>query len=534
MHLITPLASGILGAENGTAIIYVRATSSAPTCYKNAIGDLTWASSTIALGAYGDAIVYVAEEVDIVVSDSTGVIVRSWTETVGSEIVEYSGVSFTGTDRTTAATGTYKPISLKSILDLWATSSGSTDFSVLVGGVKTTLQTAFTAAINCFYNITTYGAVGGGVVDDTTAIKAAVAAATAAGGGIVFIPSGTYLVTDVIALTYKVAILGAGKESTIVQCGTANKNVFSGYCRICGLTLKHSVAATYPLVALSDGTYWGDIIDDCILDGTNTSNALLTYSGDQTFVRNTEFKVYKSYPAIGLDSGSGNYYINIDNCFIRAEAAYAGTALIYTNRGNINNTRFYNYNGGTYSCIYCRSTATARSVEITNCNFGPNGAAGTVTAINLNTLNASDKFYEDNNIFDSTVTPYSYTASDVHGVRFMSRKDNEVYVSGNGAALTIDPLRYDTHYIAKTDVTSLYITAPNGLPGEKLTLIINSTDNANIYFIEGNGFTSITHAAGMIFSLGPLTQLWAILNFVFVKHSTDTGYWMYDQETAYS
>lgn len=47
-----------------------------------------------------------------------------------------------------------------------------------------------------WYNVMDYGAVGDGTTDDTAAINAAIAAANAAGGGIVYLPGGSYKVTE--------------------------------------------------------------------------------------------------------------------------------------------------------------------------------------------------------------------------------------------------------------------------------------------------------------------------------------------------
>lgn len=75
----------------------------------------------------------------------------------------------------------------------------------------------------------TFGTVGDGVTDDTTAIQAAINAAIAAVGGVVFFPAGTYRITSALNVprTYGWAILGSGRETTIIVQDTDNTPIFN-------------------------------------------------------------------------------------------------------------------------------------------------------------------------------------------------------------------------------------------------------------------------------------------------------------------
>jgi hypothetical protein len=67
-----------------------------------------------------------------------------------------------------------------------------------------------------WYSVKDYGARGDGVTDDTAAIQAAINAASAAGGGLVYVPTGTYMVTQLtLNGTTNVTIMGCGVGSTI-------------------------------------------------------------------------------------------------------------------------------------------------------------------------------------------------------------------------------------------------------------------------------------------------------------------------------
>jgi polygalacturonase len=72
------------------------------------------------------------------------------------------------------------------------------------------------------FNIETYGAVPNDSTDDKTAIQAAIDAAYANGGGDVFVPAGTYDVSDSLHLKTKVRLRGVGSGSIIKAMTAAN------------------------------------------------------------------------------------------------------------------------------------------------------------------------------------------------------------------------------------------------------------------------------------------------------------------------
>src|SRR4030042_1797749 len=138
MQLISTLASGVKGAENGTAQIYVRGTSTRATYYTDfEAGTSIATGADVSLDSNGGAEIYVNQYVDVVVKDRNGSTVREFTEGKAAPNLEYIGQSFTGVDYTTGASATRKPVNLQTILDAWLTSAGAADFKVDLAGANT-------------------------------------------------------------------------------------------------------------------------------------------------------------------------------------------------------------------------------------------------------------------------------------------------------------------------------------------------------------------------------------------------------------
>lgn len=74
-----------------------------------------------------------------------------------------------------------------------------------------------------------FGAVGDGLADDTAAIQAAINAVITTSGGRLFVPRGTYRITDklVVPVSYGWVIEGASRLATKIVQHTANKPIFS-------------------------------------------------------------------------------------------------------------------------------------------------------------------------------------------------------------------------------------------------------------------------------------------------------------------
>jgi hypothetical protein len=91
-------------------------------------------------------------------------------------------------------------------------------------GIPVTLLQQLANTTSTVHNVATYGARGNDLTDDTAAIQAAISACAAAGGGVVYIPNGTYIVSDsaaahagCIQVFSNVTLMGESRQGTILK-----------------------------------------------------------------------------------------------------------------------------------------------------------------------------------------------------------------------------------------------------------------------------------------------------------------------------
>jgi hypothetical protein len=77
------------------------------------------------------------------------------------------------------------------------------------------------------FNVRDYGAVGNGIADDTAAIDAAANAAGGNPGSTVYLPSGTYMITNIFLVPSNVRWLGDGMDATRIKASTSFSNHYS-------------------------------------------------------------------------------------------------------------------------------------------------------------------------------------------------------------------------------------------------------------------------------------------------------------------
>jgi hypothetical protein len=279
MQLVGALTSGIRGAENGTASLFVRGTSAKASYWLDFEATLQVTSGAdLQLDANGSVEVYVNQPVDIVARDAGGTTVRSFTDGGGAGAVEVVSQSFTGVDYASGATAAQEPTTLSAIMNLWLTNAGAIDWKVLVGSTATTLRSFASSVGGLYINVkdSAYGATGNGVSDDTAAIQAALTAASTNGATVVF-PPGTYLVSAALLCTCGTSLLGTGgRSATTIKLSHATANTLSVTANAGKLTsisgLTFSLATANSGYQLTSATATDVVVRECLFTNNSQTN----------------------------------------------------------------------------------------------------------------------------------------------------------------------------------------------------------------------------------------------------------------------
>lgn len=329
--LVQFLASGVNGAESGTATFLLRGTVSSAAAFLYSDFEQTAQPGTnvIVLDANGAAEVYTSAYVDCVIRNSAGTTLRTVTLGNSAPVVEVESTSFTGTDYDGAPANTIgEPITLKAILDKWILSAGAPDWQILVDGVATDLDSAIASfGTTTFVNVKSpaYGAMGDGVTDDTTAIQNALAAAD---GTIVFFPAGTYIVSSSISLLdANFHLMGCGHGASIIQATHTGDEVFSvgdstaGSSKaFTGLGIVGSTTQSLELNLAPSVTVRDCSFERPITRSSSAGEVVLLIEG-------CFFQVGGSRNAIRNNADAGQSSITVTGCTFELEAGYTGTVV---------------------------------------------------------------------------------------------------------------------------------------------------------------------------------------------------------------
>lgn len=177
-------------------------------------------------------------------------------------------------------------------------------------------------------NVTNHGATGDGSSDDTAAIVLAIAAASTA-GGVVYFPAGTYLITSALALETGVHFEGAGKDESVLLCGTTDVGAFanSGGTRIFAIRIENlSIKRT-------TGTTGGKALDLTDVDRSRFNNVAVTNNDSDTSALFAD--------GFYIKADLGAYHNIFDGCSARvSQYAYHLTGDPITSQG-ANSTRIW-------------------------------------------------------------------------------------------------------------------------------------------------------------------------------------------------
>lgn len=503
MNLLQVLATGVAGAENGTAEIYKRGTSTFATLYANYDG--TGAVSPtggVALDANGRAEWFVNEEVDVVIRNAAAVSILSTNPMVTASNVEARSQSFTGVDYSTAASLAGYPVTLAAILDLWKTQNGAIDWKVLVNGVATTIQTAFSQVSGLFYNVraSAYGAAGDGTTDDTSAIQAAIDDANSDGGGTVFFPAGIYRITSALTLKIQVSLMGANALASSIAIDHASNNgitVSAGSAGIStfirGLKIAPAQSNSGKHVVVESGTVVN--IQDCMIgSSTLTTGTGVSIANAATLVRVTNCDFLHAGTGAGARMVSapaaGGAFVS--GCKFTTPATWNGKVIELAAGGIVmgNIVDLSAATAGSGAGIYL--TGSTFGVVAVGNHFPTPGSTGVsqfggTQALGLVELNSStDKS------FSAPVTTTGAT-NDYHaGTVTLMREGMREYQSDNTTPLLVSATYYKTSEVRHTTntVQTLLIGSPP-YAGAEFTLVFNNDQAA------GSNTITVTTCVGL-------------------------------------
>lgn len=542
MHLLSVLAAGVSGAENGTVDVYRRGTTTRVPIYSDAEATSSVTpTAALALDQNGRLIGYVNESVDVVCKDAQGTTICEFTTMAAAPLVEYQGQSFTGQNYVTAASGagTGYPTTAQAIFDLWKTSAGAKDFKVLVSGVEYNIDDALSLFPPIYFNVKalTYDAKGDGATDDTTAISAAVAAASAAGGGVVFFPAGNYRITSAITLPDKVSLLGAGAGGTLIGIDHATANVFTVSSSvtnerqfIAGMSIGplQSNSGTHISVTASRGL----LIRDCTIGSgnTNTTGKCVNVAADaatQVVIDNCKFTPGGS-SSFGVNVAGAAKRVQIRACLFVLPASFSGNPVVGDHIDLVDCV----FDGsattsGTFS--YFTAKSTTLDATLVGCQFLAGGGA-TVTAMTLGTYTSSSNFMESGSFFGSAVTAYSYVcdvtvSANSARVDLRTRESRATSVTSTSGTVTLPTDQYGTVWLNNTfagNVTFTPVQPPGGAQGQ---VIISNANGVNRDFTPAAPFV-ITTLKTIVATTGQNRLIYHTLGLVAVNSDpTMVNYW---------
>jgi len=517
MQLISTLASGVKGAENGTAQIYVRGTSTRATYYTDfEAGTSIATGADVFLDSNGGAEIYVNQYVDVVVKNSDGSTVREFTEGKAAPNLEYIGQSFTGVDYTTGASATRKPVNLQTILDAWLTSAGAADFEVDLVGTDTPLSIALGNLGGYFFNVKspTYAAVGDGIMDDTTAINAAIVAADEAGGGVVFFPKGTYRITSALSLPGSVSLLGVGPYSSVITIDHATANAINPAGTAgTGFQFIRSIGITAAQANTGIGINAEDtqlILEDCYFGGANLYKLVsCAYNGSYIAIKNCVFEpgataASANCVVLSSQTAAGTTWGEVTGCVFRFSAAQTSDlpCMLRIGVGSVT--------GCTFDASAVTAAITARFISagsvagfgqaVRGCQF----VGSTTATTNAFWFPNDSELYENGNYLDGNMS-YMYeviapfNGADATSSFTGSREGRKTTVTDNGAAVSLESDQYGFIQLIRTAAAAQIIYAPVITEGSYFTLFINNNQGvgsgnftlSSTYFRQSTGVFAV-------------------------------------------
>ena len=501
MQLVSPLCSGIRGAENGFAFIDERATGVPATCYTSFEGTAIapQPGTGFALDANGAFEVYVNQLVDVRVVDANGTAVVTFTMGEAAPNVEVRSLAFTGQDYQSGASAPGNPTTLQAILDLITTAFGSTDWNITVGGVTRTPASWLSSIAGVFTNVKdpSYGAVGDGVTDDTSHIQAALTAATS-GKSIVFFPAGTYRIVSKLTIPPGVSLWGSGTEGTFIKIDHATNDLLeygagtdTGLQEIRGLSLDALQANSGIFVSLTSAGTRRVFIVNCLFGSVSTlhagKNVQASTSAHVVQISDTDFYC-KAADGVTATADIGRVVAR--NCrFFTVGTPYNNNLLTAKGYTSIAGCRFdmSTTNGSVGNCVSVGSITAGVGASgcIVGCEFTPGtSAAGAAAIIVTGANDNATAFYEMGNAIHEgfgfgVAGLTNLTAATAQAVS--TYRDPRIEQLATNANVTMTGDTHGTTLITRSTNAAGQVLASNvGPPGCHYTVGVLNSSGGNI------------------------------------------------------
>jgi hypothetical protein len=496
MHLIEALVAGVRGAENGSAHIYQRATTTRVDYYTDfeATALVTQGTGGVTLDANGGAVVYVDQLVTVVVKTSAGATLRTFVAGATAANVEVMSSSFTGTDYSGAPTAAGEPTTLSTVLGAWDDSAGAVDWKVLVGGVATKLSDAMGALSGLAYNVknSAYGASGLGVLDDGSEIQAAIDACYTAGGGYVYLPAGTYRITAALDLKQNVNLVGAGASCTFLKIDHASNS-----------TIAESTAETHfgkvvegltimPMQANSGLLYQQVVSGRTVFRDVKFGGTLWTGTDKMVDVRGRAH-----FSACEFTSGAGGAaasHVELSDAS-SVVATFVGCKFATSVAAFTTGFAFVRQETGSTLMVGCElgggaATGTLYGVSVTGglcaaavCNRLIGGSSTAYLVYSSGAADVNTHIFEAGTVCSGSAHPMSVTGSSTatsNGVAHLSRKSRtKVVTNGNIAANELQAQLYERYVVNITNNSACNIGGFSGINdgviGDRLIFILSNS-----------------------------------------------------------
>jgi len=326
--LVSALTADHAAAASGTAEFFSMGTAQLSSLVYSDANGVTAVTSTT-LDAYGSAVRYVGEPVDVILKNAAGAQVMAFTHIDDARVVRLESSAFTGPNtsgngqivaggRTTEAAA----------WDLFGASVGTADATVTLNGTTYTIVNAVGQTSRVF-NVRSYGADNTGAQDAGTAVVAAIAACNTAGGGWVYFPAGTYRFASAITVADMpyVRFVGDGAGVTILKNYGATAFISftnSGVMADTGsvvmdMTLTANAAVNAAALTFTDAKFAQAM--RLAIDKHRTGIQFSSTSGAAMLARATDCRV--SMAGVSASSSRAAYYVAANSQFCSIVRCYA-------------------------------------------------------------------------------------------------------------------------------------------------------------------------------------------------------------------